>query len=310
MTRYRLAFMGTPDFAVPGLAALLEAGHDVAAVYSQPARPAGRGRKTRPSPVQAFAESRGIDVRTPGTLRDTETQDAFAELDLDLAIVAAYGLILPEGILEAPRLGCLNIHASLLPRWRGAAPIQRAILAGDRVTGISIMRMEAGLDTGPVYLAAPTPIEPGMTAGELHDRLAALGGKLIIEALAGLVAGELQPWPQNDADATYAKKIEKAEARIDWSRPAAEVARQIQAFAPWPGAWCDHDGTRLKLLAAALEEPEAPDGSPGEALDDRLLVACGSGALRVTQLQREGRRLADATEYLRGHPVTKGIRLT
>tara|TARA_E500000331_G_scaffold45439_1_gene38140 strand:+ start:2150 stop:3073 length:924 start_codon:yes stop_codon:yes gene_type:complete len=303
MTRLKLAYMGTPDFAVPSLAALVEAGHEVAAVYSQPPRRAGRGQKERPSPVYAWAEEHGLPVRTPRTLRDEGAQAEFAALNLDAAIVAAYGLILPLPVLEAPRLGCINVHASLLPRWRGAAPIQRAILAGDTETGISIMIMEEGLDTGPVLRMESLPIGPEMTAGELHDALAALGGCMIAPVLADFEAGHIVPEPQDDAGTTYAKKIEKPEARIDWSEEASMVARRIHAFAPWPGAWFTLGGERVKALAARIEPA---DGAFGEVLDDTLRVACGSSAVRLLRLQREGKKPAAAADFLRGRSVATG----
>ena len=303
MTRLKLAYMGTPDFAVPSLAALVEAGHEVAAVYTQPPRRAGRGQKERPSPVYAWAEEHGLPVRTPRTLRDEGAQAEFAALNLDAAIVAAYGLILPLPVLEAPRLGCINVHASLLPRWRGAAPIQRAILAGDTETGISIMIMEEGLDTGPVLRMESLPIGPEMTAGELHDALAALGGCMIAPVLADFEAGHIVPEPQDDAGTTYAKKIEKPEARIDWSEEASMVARRIHAFAPWPGAWFTLGGERVKALAARIEPA---DGAFGEVLDDTLRVACGSSAVRLLRLQREGKKPAAAADFLRGLSVATG----
>lgn len=303
MKRLKLAYMGTPDFAVPSLAALVEAGHEVAAVYSQPPRRAGRGQKERPSPVHAWAEEHGLPVRTPSTLRDDGTQVEFGALDLDAAIVAAYGLILPLPVLSAPRLGCINVHASLLPRWRGAAPIQRAILAGDTETGISIMMMEEGLDTGPVLRTESLPIGPETTAGELHDALAALGGRMIAPVLADFDSGHIVPEPQDDAGMTYAKKIEKPEARIDWSEDAAMVARRIHAFAPWPGAWFTLGGERLKALAVRIEPG---DGAPGEVLDDTLRVACGSNAVRLHRLQREGKKPAAAADFLRGRTVATG----
>jgi methionyl-tRNA formyltransferase len=303
MTRLKLAYMGTPDFAVPSLAALVEAGHEVAAVYSQPPRRAGRGQKERPSPVHAWAAEHGLPVRTPSTLRDEAAQAEFAALGLDAAIVAAYGLILPLPVLSAPRLGCINVHASLLPRWRGAAPIQRAILAGDTETGISIMMMEEGLDTGPVLRRESVPIGPETTAGELHDALAALGGRMIAPVLADFEAGRIAPEPQDDAGTTYAKKIEKSEARIDWSEDAAMVARRIHAFAPRPGAWFMLGGERIKALAAQIE---TGDGVPGKVLDDALQVACGSGAVRLHRLQREGKKPAAAADFLRGRDVARG----
>ncbi len=302
----RLAFMGTPDFAVPALRSLAAAGHEIAAVYCQPPRPAGRGQKERPSAVQAAAETLGIPVFTPASLRKPEAQAAFAALDLDVAVVAAYGLILPKPILDAPRYGCLNIHASLLPRWRGAAPIQRAILAGDAVTGITIMQMDEGLDTGPILLQETVPIDATTTAATLHDALAECGAALIVQTLDALEAGTLKPQPQPDAGVTYAKKIEPADARIDWRNTAAATACQVRAFAPRPGAWFELDGTRIKVLAA---NAVAGVGAPGTVLDDRLSVACGEGVLQLLELQREGRRALDREAFLRGMPVAKGTRL-
>ncbi len=296
--------MGTPDFAVPALDALLAAGHGIACVYTQPPRPAGRGQQPRPSPVQARAEALGLPVRAPARLRDAGAQAEFAALGAEAAVVVAYGLILPQPVLEAPARGCFNIHASLLPRWRGAAPIQRAIMAGDAETGVSIMAMEAGLDTGPVLLRAALPIGPQETAGGLHDRLAALGARLIVETLAGLDA--LVPEPQPEAGVTYAAKIDKAEARVDWTRPAVEIDRQIRALSPVPGAWCEIGGERVKLLLGA---PAAGSGMPGEVLGDRLTVACGEGALRLVRLQRAGRAAMEAGEFLRGWPLGAGARI-
>ncbi|MBT5413088.1 MAG: methionyl-tRNA formyltransferase [Rhodospirillaceae bacterium] len=306
MAPLKLAFMGTPDFAVPSLAALAEAGHEVAAVYSQPPRAAGRGKKAWPSPVQRWAEARGLPVRTPASLCDEAEQAAFADLALDAAVVVAYGLILPKPILASPRLGCVNVHASLLPRWRGAAPIQRAILAGDRETGITIMRMEEGLDTGPMLAAQATPIEEEDTAGSLHDRLAEMGAALLVATLDRLAAGDTAQAAQDDALATYAAKIEKAEARIDWGASAEAIRRQVRAFAPVPGAFFDLAGYRVKLLAAASE---AGAGAPGTVLDDGLLVACGEGALRLLRLQREGKAAMEVEAFLRGRPVPKGTML-
>lgn len=295
--------MGTPDFAVPTLDALVEAGHEIVAVYTQPPRPAGRGKQPQPSPVQCRAEALGIPVRSPVSLRDPGAQQAFAALDLDAAIVAAYGLILPVPVLEAPAHGCLNVHASLLPRWRGAAPIQRAILAGDVETGVTIMRMEAGLDTGPMLLACRTPIDV-KTAGELTDELARAGAELMVEALTRLTA--LAQTPQPDDGVTLAPKIRKEEARLDFSRSAAEVERQVRAFNPWPGAFTELGGERLKVLAATVEHG---NGEPGTTLDDALLIACGDGALRATRVQRAGRGAVDARELLRGYAVPTGTRL-
>ena len=289
----RVVFMGTPDFSVPVLEALARA-HEVVCVYSQPPRPAGRGRKDRPSPVQAVAEELGLPVRHPISLKGAEAQAEFAALGADVAVVVAYGLILPQAVLDAPRHGCLNIHASLLPRWRGAAPIHRAIMAGDAETGICIMQMEAGLDTGPVLLREATPIGVTETTGALHDRLSAMGARLILQTLDRLA--ELVPQPQPDAGVTYASKIDKAEARIDWSRPAVEVDRLIRGLSPHPGAWCEVAGERVKLLASRLAEGQ---GAPGEVLGG-LCIACGSGAVEVTLAQREGKRAMAPEDFLRG----------
>ena len=301
----RLAFMGTPDFAVPVLEALVEAGHDIARVYTRPARPAGRGRAPRPSPVARAAERLGLPVETPERFRGPAVE-GFAALAPDAAVVVAYGQILPQAMLDAPRHGCVNLHASLLPRWRGAAPIQRAIMAGDAETGVCAMMMEAGLDTGPVLACRQTPIGADDTAGTLHDRLAALGGPLMVEALAGLVSGRLTPVPQPAAGVTHAAKIDKAEARIDWSRPAIDVSRHIRGLSPFPGAWCEIAGHRVKLLMA---EAAAGQGPPGTTLDDALTVACGTGAVRLTRVQREGRAPQDAAAFLRGLAVASGTRL-
>jgi len=289
----RVIFMGTPEFSVPVLEALAEA-HEVVAVYCQPPRPAGRGKKDRPSPVQARAEALGLEVRHPASLRGAEAQADFAALEADVAVVVAYGLILPQEVLDAPRLGCLNIHASLLPRWRGAAPIHRAILAGDAETGICIMQMEAGLDTGPVLLREATRIGAEDTAADLHDRLSDMGARLIVEALARL--SDLRAEPQPEAGVTYAAKIDKAEARIDWTRPAHEVDRQIRGLSPFPGAWCDMAGERVKLLRSRMG---TGNGAPGQVLGG-LNIACGSGAVEILQAQREGKRPMGADEFLRG----------
>ncbi|MEI7610424.1 MAG: methionyl-tRNA formyltransferase [Rhodospirillaceae bacterium] len=289
--------MGTPDFAVPALTALLAAGHEVVCVYSQPPRPAGRGHKLQPSPVQALAESRGIPVRTPKSLRTPEAQAEFAALGLDVAVVAAYGLILPLPVLTAPRLGCVNIHGSLLPRWRGAAPIHRALLAGDSETGITIMEMEAGLDTGPMLLKGAVPITASSTAAELHDALAALGARLIVEALENLATGRLKPEPQPTEGVTYAAKLEREEGRLDWSRPAAELERRVRALNPWPGVWFESAGERIKVLAAEIADGS---GTPGTLLGDDFTVACGAGALRLTKVQRQGRAVVDGAAFLRG----------
>ncbi|MDT0681415.1 methionyl-tRNA formyltransferase [Roseicyclus sp. F158] len=290
----RLIFMGTPDFSVPALDALIEAGHDIVAVYTQPPRPAGRGKKDRPTPVHRRAEEAGIEVRHPVSLRPEEEKARFAELGAEVAVVVAYGLILPRAILDAPERGCLNIHASLLPRWRGAAPIQRSVMAGDDATGVCIMCMEAGLDTGPVLLRQETPIGPTDTAGDLHDRLAAIGATAIVAALDGLAG--LTPLPQPEDGVTYAAKIDKAEARIDWSRPAEEVDRQIRGLSPFPGAWTEIDGERVKLLRSRAHQG---DGEAGQVMAG-FTIACGTGAVEVLEVQREGRKPLAAEEVLRG----------
>lgn len=290
----RIVFMGTPDFSVSVLDALVEAGHEICAVYSQPPRPAGRGKKDRPSPVQARAEALGLVVRHPVSLKSTDAQAAFAALDADIAVVVAYGLILPQAILDAPKNGCLNIHASLLPRWRGAAPIHRAVMAGDAETGVCIMQMEAGLDTGPVLLRESLPILPEETTGTLHDRLSKLGARLVVEALASLDG--LMPEIQPEVGVTYAAKIDKGEARVDWSRPAAEVDRLIRGLSPFPGAWCEVAGERVKLLGSLVVEGQ---GAAGEVLDG-FTVACGEGAVLVTRAQRAGKKPMDASEVLKG----------
>ncbi|HVO15347.1 MAG TPA: methionyl-tRNA formyltransferase [Alphaproteobacteria bacterium] len=302
----RLVFMGTPDFAAPALQALREAGHRIVAVYTQPPRPAGRGYKARRSPVHEAAEAAGLSVRTPASLKDPAEHAVFAALDADAAVVAAYGLILPRPILEAPRLGCLNIHASLLPRWRGAAPIQRAILAGDTETGVTIMQMDEGLDTGAVVLAQRVPITNQTTAGSLHDTLAELGARLVVAALSGLAAGRLNPTPQPPGGVTYARKITAEEGRLDWSRPAAELSRVVRAMAPAPGAWFEHEGGRVKVLAAEIVG-DAAGAPPGTLIDDRLTVACGHGALRLLTVQRAGKAALAADAFLRGFPMAPGL---
>ncbi|OWY02427.1 methionyl-tRNA formyltransferase [Thioclava sp. IC9] len=289
----RVIFMGTPEFSVPVLEALAGA-HEVVAVYSQPPRPAGRGKKERPSPVHAKAEELGIEVRTPRNFKAPEDREAFAALNADIAVVVAYGLILPQAILDAPAKGCLNIHASLLPRWRGAAPIHRAIMAGDSQTGICIMQMEAGLDTGPVLLREATEIGATETTGELHDRLSAMGARLILDALSEIDSLILQPQPENGV--TYAAKIDKAEARVDWTRPADEVIRHINGLSPFPGAWTEIAGERIKLLRAA---PAEGSGAPGEILDG-FTIACGTGALEILEAQRPGKRPMSGDDVLRG----------
>ena len=300
----RVVFMGTPEFSVPVLDALVNAGHEIAAVYCQPPRQAGRGKKERLTPVHARATELGLEVRHPVSLKGAEDQADFAALNADVAVVVAYGLILPQAILDAPAQGCLNIHASLLPRWRGAAPIHRAIMSGDAETGICIMQMEAGLDTGPVLLREETAIEAEETTAQLHDRLSDMGAALIVEALAKLPT--LTPEVQPEDGVTYASKIDKAEAAIDWSAPAAEVDRKIRGLSPFPGAFVEFDGQRIKLLASRLVDGE---GAPGEVLDDQLTVACGSGAVQLLRLQRAGKAAQDAEVFLRGLPLPKGTQL-
>jgi len=296
----RLAFMGSPDFSVPALHALHGAGHQIVAVYCQPPRPAGRGQATRRCPVHAAADALGFQVRTPKRLRsDPDVQAAFASLALDAAIVAAYGLILPQPMLDAPRLGCLNIHASLLPRWRGAAPIHAAVLAGDAETGVTIMQMDAGLDTGPMLLREALPIGPGTTTGQLHDELAAMGARLIVRALAE----NPPPVPQPETGVTYAAKLGREDGRIDWTQDAAAIERRVRAFDPWPGTFTTLAGVTLKILGARAV---AGTGSAGTVLDDTLTVACGRGALRPTRVQAPGRAVLDAAAFLRGHPVPRG----
>ena len=297
----RIIFMGTPDFSVPVLDALVDAGHEIAAVYCQPPRPAGRGKKDRPTPVHARAEALGLTVRHPVSLKGAEEQAAFAALNADVAVVVAYGLILPQAILDAPAKGCLNIHASLLPRWRGAAPIHRAIMAGDAETGICIMQMEAGLDTGPVLLREATPIGAEETTALLHDRLSDMGAGLIVEALGKL--DSLVPEVQPEAGVTYAEKIDKAEARIDWARPATDVDRLIRGLSPFPGAKCEIGGEQVKLLASRLADGA---GEPGQVLDG-LTIACGTGAVEILRAQRPGKRAMEVEDFLRGFDLPDRI---
>ena len=296
----KIVFMGTPQFAVPTLEALIAAGHDVVAAYTQPPRAAGRGKQLRPSPVQHAAEAHGIAVRYPASLKGADEQAQFAALGADVGVVAAYGLILPRGVLDAPLHGCLNVHGSLLPRWRGAAPVQRAILAGDAETGVTIMQMEAGLDTGPMLAEVPIPVDR-KTAGELTDEIAALGAKAMIDVLADL-AGHA-PAVQPDEGVTYAHKVDKAEARLDFAQGAAQVERQVRAFAPAPGAFFELAGERFRVLAADVIEGR---GGPGVTLDDALTITCGSGAIRPITIQRAGRPAMDAAALLRGYPVPAG----
>jgi methionyl-tRNA formyltransferase len=306
----RLAFLGTPDFAVAALARLVEAGHEVVAVYSQPPAHRGRGQALKPSPVHAFAEAHGIPVRTPVSMRDADEVAAFQALDLDAAAVVAFGQILPAAVLDAPRLGSFNLHGSLLPRWRGAAPIQRAVMAGDPVTGVQVMRMTEGLDEGPVLATATLPIGPLDTAGTVHDRMALVGAELLAKTLEAVARGEAIAVQQSEAGLTYAKKIRPKEARLVWSKPAAELDCKIRGLSPFPGAWfeapSDKGPVRVKAL---LSRVEAGRGEPGDLLDDALLVACGEGAVRLLRVQREGKGPQDAEVFLRGFPLKAGARL-
>ena len=304
----RLAFMGTPAFAAASLVELIAAGHDIAAVYTREAKPAGRGRKLTPSPVAEIAAAQGIEVRTPRGFKRQDARDDFAALGVDAAIVVAYGVILPKEALAAPRLGCFNLHASLLPRWRGAAPIQRAIMAGDKVTGVQVMRMEEGLDTGPVLLSETVEIRDDDSAGTLHDRLALVGAQLLPRFLSALARGALVETPQAAEGVTYAAKISAAEAKIDWTPPARDVDRHIRGLSPFPGAWLEAKGERVKAL---MSRPAAGDGDPGEILqaDDRLMIGCGEGAVELLRLQRAGRASQDAATFLRGFALAPGERL-
>lgn len=305
MASLRIAFMGTPVFSVLALDAIQRAGHEIEAVYTQPPRPANRGKQPTLTPVHQAAQKMRIPVRHPDSLGTEEAQAAFRDLNLDVAVVAAYGLILPKPILEAPRHGCLNIHASLLPRWRGAAPIQRAILAGDEETGISIMQMDEGLDTGPVLLEEPVPIYPRSTAQEVHDALATLGARLIAEVLDGIATGTLKPRPQPAEGATYASKLQKSEGWIDWTKEASDLDRRVRALTPWPGCYFEHGGERIKLLKAL---PAFPDGTspPGTILDAEATIACGIGALKLVRVQRPGRDAVSGSDFLRGLRLVPG----
>ena len=296
----RLVFMGTPEFAVETLKALIAAGHEIACVYSQPPRPAGRGMATKPSPVQVFAAASGIEVRTPVSLKSPDEQQRFAALHADAAVVVAYGLLLPKPVLDAPRLGCFNVHASLLPRWRGAAPIQRAIMAGDAATGVTIMRMEEGLDTGPMCKAGRIAINVSCTAQSLHGELALLGARLMVEVLA---RNAISCTPQPAEGVTYARKIGKAEARIDFSLPADQVRNHIHGLSPFPGAWFEANGARIKVLSCELTEAW---GQAGTFIDDHLIIACGEGGLRLLTLQREGKAVMAAEAFSRGFPLPRG----
>ena len=303
----RLVFMGTPDFSVPTLIELAAAGHEIAAVYTRAAKPAGRGMDLQITPVEREARRLSVPVFTPRTLKDQAEQAQFRAHNADGAVVVAYGLILPKAVLEAPRLGCFNAHASLLPRWRGAAPINRAVMAGDKETGITIMQMDEGLDTGAMALAERVPIGPDDTAGDLHDVLARLGAGLMTRTLAAAERGSLRLTPQPEQGVTYADKISKSETRIDWARPAAAVHNHIRGLSPWPGAWFEHDGVRVKVLRSTLA---AGSGAAGTVLDDPLTVACGEGAVRLLLVQRAGKQPMSSDEFLRGTPIGRGTRLT
>jgi methionyl-tRNA formyltransferase len=298
----RLAFMGTPDFAVPALINLIDEGHEVVCVYTQPPKPSGRGQKINKTPIHRLAEEHNIEVRTPKSLKSSEAQEAFAALNVDAAIVAAYGLILPKKILEAPKFGCINIHASLLPRWRGAAPIHRALLAGDKKTGITIMQMDEGLDTGPMISQAKVAITPQMTAADLHDTLSLLGGKLLIETLN---QNQILARSQPEVGVTYAHKISKAESEIDWTKPANQIERKIRAFTPWPGTFFCYGDDKIRILAAEVIK-NAISVTPGQVCDDGLTISCGEGALRLLKLQRPGKKPMQIDEFLRGFEIKSG----
>ncbi|HJN24893.1 MAG TPA: methionyl-tRNA formyltransferase [Rhodospirillales bacterium] len=306
MTPLNLIFMGSPEFSVAALQALLDAGHRVVRVYAQPPRPAGRGQKERPCPVHGFALENGLEVRTPKTFRNSDEQQSFQDLKADACVVAAYGLILPRAILESPRLGCLNIHASLLPRWRGAAPIQRAIIAGDETSGVTIMQMDEGLDTGDMLIREETPITADTTASDLHDRLSVIGAKLIVNALDELQAGALTGIPQPEDGVTYATKLERNEGRLDWEQSAGELERKVRGLNPWPGVWFEYADQRIKVLEASVGELT---GEPGRVLDDHLSVACSAEALKLVRVQKQGKGPMAAEEFLRGNNLPKGTRL-
>ena len=305
MAALRIIFMGTPNFSVPVLKSLVKAGHDIVCVYSQPPRPAGRGQKERLSPVHSFADAHGLQVRTPKSFKSDDFQAEFVALNADVAVVVAYGLILPKAALDAPKLGCINIHASLLPRWRGAAPFQRAIQAGDKKSGVTIMQMDVGLDTGDMLSVREIELEADIKASQLHDRLSAMGADLIVSTLDDLVLGKVTPIPQPEEGVTYASKIEKSEGRIDWSQPALTIDRLIRALTPWPGVWFEHSGERFKVFAADVLDQSANE-APGTLVGDQLQVACGVGVVQITELQRPGKRRATAAEVLRGYPIDAG----
>ena len=305
MAALRIIFMGTPDFSVPVLKSLVKAGHDIVCVYSQPPRPAGRGQKERLSPVHSFADAHGLQVRTPKSFKSDDFQAEFVALNADVAVVVAYGLILPKAALDAPKLGCINIHASLLPRWRGAAPFQRAIQAGDKKSGVTIMQMDVGLDTGDMLSVREIELEADIKASQLHDRLSAMGADLIVSTLDDLVLGKVTPIPQPEEGVTYASKLEKSEGRIDWSQSALTIDRLIRALTPWPGVWFEHSGERFKVFAADVLDQSAND-APGTLVGDQLQVACGVGVVQITELQRPGKRRSTAAEVLRGYPIDAG----
>ena len=303
----RIAFMGSPEFAVPTLEAIIAAGHEVVCVYSQPPRPAGRGKELRPTAVHLVAERHAIPVRTPVNFKAEEDRAAFAALGLDVAVVVAYGLLLPKAILDAPRLGCFNLHGSILPRWRGAAPIHRAVMAGDEIAGVQVMKMDVGLDTGPVMLTATTQVSEDDTMGDIHDRLSVAGADLMVEGLARLEAGTAVLVEQPAEGVTYAAKVSSEEARINWKLPAKEVAARIRGMSPFPGAWFEHEGQRIKVLHARADDGA---GEPGVVLDDALRIACGEGAVRLTRLQRAGKGQVTAEDFQRGKPIARGQKLT
>ena len=309
MSALKIIFMGTPDFSVPALSALIKAGHEIVAIYSQPPRKSGRGMSERLSPVHEYAQKHGLNVLTPESFKEAETRETFADHGADVAIVVAYGLILPPEVLQAPRYGCLNIHASLLPRWRGAAPIQRAIMSGDSQTGITIMQMDEGLDTGDMLMVQKVTIMSKTTAGGLHDELSRIGGDLIVQTLDNLTQGSLKKTPQADEGITYAQKITKSEGRIDWSLSAAEIDRHIRGLTPWPGAWFEAEQSgkrfRIKVKKAQISDGDG-DGVAGEILDNNLRVACGDGSLCIEQVQREGKSPANAENFLRGFILSPG----
>lgn len=306
MTKLRLAFMGTPDFVVSPLRALVKAGHDVIAVYSQPPKPVGRGHTLQKSPVHLAAEELGIEVRTPKTLRDESEQRKFAELHLDAAVVAGYGLLLPQPILDAPKLGCINIHVSLLPRWRGAAPVQRAMIAGDKETGTTIIKMAAGMDSGPIFFQERIPMPLKVTGGELYHSLFDMGGRLAVETLTGLADGTLKPTPQNEGDVTLAPKLTREDGRIDWTKSAVEIERQIRGLQPWPGCFFTLGEEPIKVMTAEIIDAK---GTAGTLLDDQFTVACGQQALRLTSIQRAGKKPTDGASFLRGHRLPIGTKL-